>query len=169
MSVEVDLEAAKVTDQQTLTVAVTNTQGTECVKFHYIRRHMINIGCIRNSQTVNDQVSQMAAWTNPDGDQCAAVVNHLHILGPHIYNVDFLQTQVTDCTFTATGSIDVYLSGYIWLSFKTWVGLLHIYYPSHISLPAVPRSHLCSVSHCTRCALRRQRGSAQRPESLLRC
>ncbi|KAJ7433088.1 hypothetical protein B0H11DRAFT_2122983 [Mycena galericulata] len=80
----VDVGVAKVSDQQTLSVALNNSEGTE------------------DTQTSNDQTSVQQAVQNPDGKHCSAMTN------------------VTDCAFTATGSLDVYFTGYVWMSFKTW-------------------------------------------------
>ncbi|KAJ7742938.1 hypothetical protein DFH07DRAFT_964316 [Mycena maculata] len=84
MSITANLGVVKASDQQTLSLSLTNTQGTQ------------------NSKSSGEMTSEKASWSNPSGETCSAVTN------------------VTVCDYTATGSLDVYLSGYIWLSFKTY-------------------------------------------------
>ncbi|KAJ7643105.1 hypothetical protein DFH06DRAFT_1427009 [Mycena polygramma] len=56
----------------------------------------------QNSQTDSAQTTEQATWTNKDGQNCV------------------VQQNQTDCTTHTTGSVDISLSGFIWMSYKTW-------------------------------------------------
>ncbi|KAJ7156297.1 hypothetical protein C8R46DRAFT_1115599 [Mycena filopes] len=56
----------------------------------------------QSSQTQNSQVTRTANWTNKDGRTCVVTQNE------------------KDCTTKTTGQVDLYLTGFIWMSFKTW-------------------------------------------------
>jgi hypothetical protein len=49
-------------------------------------------------------------------------VGYVVFLGQHEPS-NPMQLNVTTCNFSAQNTIDFYLTGYIWSSFKTWVSL----------------------------------------------
>lgn len=61
-------------------------------------------------------------WTNEPGEACEMQVGYVVFLGQHEPS-NPMQMNVTNCNFSAQNTIDFYLTGYIWSSFKTWVNL----------------------------------------------
>ncbi|KAJ7875833.1 hypothetical protein B0H13DRAFT_2347905 [Mycena leptocephala] len=84
ISVTANLELASISVQQSLSLSLTNTHGSQ------------------QTSTKDDQYTTDVSWVDEPGEVCA------------------MQLNVSTCTFSAQNTLDFYLTGFIWASFKTW-------------------------------------------------
>jgi hypothetical protein len=60
--------------EQSISLTLSNTQGSEWVLFKWRNCSEWLICVVRQSGTQDDQATQSVSWTNPDGQSCAMQV-----------------------------------------------------------------------------------------------